>query len=189
VLKAASGGAARRLVQTVVIFLVLTAGAAAGLLGLTLATSANEGFYASFAAAHGAHLAVTINASRVTAAELARTRHLPGVTQAVGPYPETYITLAAGRSSGPPFGNSHAPGRQTRTQHAPGQPRTGSPAGRSPHGNGATAQPSPPSGIRGPLIPHGFVKPNTQVPGQGLSLVGRASMGGPLDHLILLSGR
>ena len=75
VMRAASAGAARRLVQTMVIVGVLAASSAAAALGLTLLTSANEGFYAAFAAAHGAELAVTFDASKVTAAELARTRH------------------------------------------------------------------------------------------------------------------
>jgi putative ABC transport system permease protein len=84
----------RRLVQTIVIFLVLTASTAAALLGLTLVTSANEAFYNSFAAHHGAHVAVTVNSSKVTAAQLAATRELPEVTQAAGPCPQTTITAA-----------------------------------------------------------------------------------------------
>ena len=51
VLMAASAGATRRLVQTVVVFFVLAAGAAACTLGLALAASANEGFYTAFTAA------------------------------------------------------------------------------------------------------------------------------------------
>jgi hypothetical protein len=45
VLKAALAGAARRLVQSVVVFGVLAASTAVALLGLSLLTSANEGFY------------------------------------------------------------------------------------------------------------------------------------------------
>jgi putative ABC transport system permease protein len=101
VLTAASRGAVRRLVQTTVIFGVVAAVAAAGTLGLTLAASANEGFAATFAADHGADLAVTIDRAKVTAAELARTAHLPGVTQAAGPYDETYITYINSKSPPP----------------------------------------------------------------------------------------
>jgi putative ABC transport system permease protein len=45
---------------------------------------------------------VMIDASKVTGAELARTRQLKGVTQAAGPYPATTITLASvsGSASG-----------------------------------------------------------------------------------------
>ena len=134
VLKAAERGAARRLVQTVVVFLVLAAGAAACTLGLTLAASANQGFYTAFAAAHGAHLAVTINASEATPAQVAATRHLPGVTQAAGPYPETYILYGDrygnGSSPAPSAGGSLPSGVRTEKPSsspfrtaAEGQPR------------------------------------------------------------------
>jgi len=133
VLTAASAGAARRLVQSVVVLGLLAASSAAALLGLTLLTSANQGFYAAFTAQHGADLAVTINASKATAAELARTRHLSGVTQAAGPYREAPVTVTSGGSSG---------------HGAPGKP-------------GAA----------------GF-------PAQQLTVVGRASPAGPLDHVV-----
>ncbi len=82
VLRAASAGLARRLVPTAVIFLVLTAGTAAALLGLTLVANSNELFRTAFARSHGAQLAVTFDAARATGARLAGTRHLPGVAQA-----------------------------------------------------------------------------------------------------------
>jgi putative ABC transport system permease protein len=148
VLTAASRGAARHLVQTTVIFGVVAAAAAAGTLGLTLATSANEGFAATLAADHGADLAVTIDAAKVTAAELASTARLPGVTQAAGPYDETYITYINSKS--PP--------------------------------------PSAPS-LSSAGIPRGQVNPASSFPGVGLSVAGRASTGGPLDHIILQQGQ
>lgn len=148
VLTAASRGAARRLLQTTVIFGVVAAAAAAGTLGLTLATSASEGFAATFAADHGADLAVTIDAAKVTAAGLATTAHLPGVTQAAGPYDETYLTYI----------NSQSP------------------------------PPSAPS-LSSAGIPRGQVNPASSSPGTGLSVVGRASAGGPLDDIILQQGR
>jgi putative ABC transport system permease protein len=122
VARAASAGAARRLVQSAVVFAVLAASSVAGLLGLTLLTSANQGFLAGCAATHCAHLAVTINASTVTTAELAGTAHLPGVTQAAGPYPQTTITV---KTNG-------GPGHSTRGVTPSGQPGRGarpSPAG------------------------------------------------------------
>ena len=85
VARAASAGAARKVVQSVVVLAVLAASSVAGLLGLTLLTATNQGFLAGCAATHCAHLAVTINESKVTAAELTRTGHLPGVTKAAGP--------------------------------------------------------------------------------------------------------
>jgi putative ABC transport system permease protein len=95
VLKVASGEVARHLAQTLVIFIVLAAAAAAATLGLSLLTNANEAFTSGFAAHHGADVAVTVDTSLVTGAQLAATRHLPGVTQAAGPYPQLTITFQA----------------------------------------------------------------------------------------------
>ena len=95
VLQAAWAGAARRLVQSLVVLAVLAVSCAAALTGLTLYAAANAGYAAGVTATHGADLAVTINAAKVTAGQLAATRHLPGVTQDAGPYPQTTITVAA----------------------------------------------------------------------------------------------
>jgi putative ABC transport system permease protein len=100
VLKAALAGLTRRLVPTGVTFLVLTAGTAAAMLGLTLATNSNELFLTAFTRSHGAQLAVTTDAARATPAQLAATRHLPAVTQAAGPYPQTFIKLTSGHTTG-----------------------------------------------------------------------------------------
>jgi putative ABC transport system permease protein len=100
VLQAAWAGAARRLVQSLVVFVVLAVSSAAAVTGLTLVFAANAGYAAGIAVTHGADLAVTINASKVTAAQLAAARHLPGVTQDTGPYPETTITVAAASGNG-----------------------------------------------------------------------------------------
>lgn len=86
VLKAASAGATRRLVPTVVIFVVLAMATTAALVGLTLATYPTRAFQAVSARYKTADLAVTIDATKVTGAQLARTRHLTGVTKAAG-YP------------------------------------------------------------------------------------------------------
>lgn len=109
-LRAASGGLIRHRVQTVVVFVVVAAASAAATLGLTLYTSANEGFLNAFAVYHGPDLAVTVNAARVTRSQLARTSSLNGVTQAAGPYPETGLSLQAGEAphgpeapAGPPL--------------------------------------------------------------------------------------
>ena len=113
VLRAASAGVTRRLVPTVVIFLVLTAGSAAALLGLTLVTNSNELFLTAFTRAHGAQLAVTVDTAKATPAQLARARELPGVTQAAGPIPRPTS------SSGP----RTPPGRDPATAR-PGRSRT-----------------------------------------------------------------
>ncbi len=111
VLKAAVGGMTRRSVQTGVIVLVLAAASAAALLGLTLGADANAQFLGAFASQHGADLAVTVDSAKVTTAELNRTRRLPGVTAAVGPYPETAVYLA---------GMKHTPGSTPRLPTHPG---------------------------------------------------------------------
>ena len=131
VLKAASAGAARRLVQTVVMFVVLTAATTAALVGLALATYPARAFQAVSARYHIADLAVTIDATKVTSAQLARTRHLPGVTRAAG-YPATTVSITIPATPGY---------------------RGGAP-------------------VSGPL-----------------TLVGRASRSGPLDHITQKSGR
>jgi len=73
--------------------------AASGVLGLTLATNSNLSFERALAKRRVPDLAVMIDASKVTDAELARTRGLKGVTQAAGPYAATTITLAAAAGS------------------------------------------------------------------------------------------
>jgi len=130
VLRAASAGATRRLVPTVVIFLVLAAGTAAALLGLTLATSSNELFLTAFTRSHGAQLAVTVDTAKVTPAQLAKTRQLPGVTQAAGPCPMTYITLTPAHASGQRPGHSKISRLAVpRGQFNPGAVTPGKPLG------------------------------------------------------------
>jgi len=102
VLRAAWAGAARRLVQSLVVFAVLAVSSAAAVTGLTLYAAANVGYAAGIASTHGADLALTVNAAQVTAAQLAATRRLPGVTRDAGPYPQTTITVAATGSGGLP---------------------------------------------------------------------------------------
>jgi putative ABC transport system permease protein len=179
VLTAAKGGAARRLVQTMVIFLVLAAAAAAGALGLTLATSADAQFLGAFTSEHGPHLAVTVDVGKVTPAQLARTAHLPGVTRAAGPYPETAVFLTGGTASGTPAGRSHPPG--VRTESPPGQ--SPNPSGKPSHGSGPSGQPAPRGG---PSLPS---NPLDETPSTGLAVAGRASPSGPLDDITVRKGR
>jgi putative ABC transport system permease protein len=142
---------ARRLVQTAVIFLILAAATAAALLGVSLLTNANELFYNAVAAHHGADVSATVDAGKATAAQLAGTRDVPGVTQAAGPYPMATVTLTTAGPGRQPAGNRH---HGTRPGH-----RGGRAAGQG-----------------------------GQFAGPPLSVVGRASRGGPLDHLVLMQG-
>ena len=128
--RAARSGLSGRRVQTVVIGLVLLVSTAASTLALGLLVDSNAPFDHAFAAQHGSEVTATAQAS---AAQLAATAHLPGVTAAAGPFPETTITATV------PF--------------------------------------TPPPG-QGP--PGVFQ--------QQLTLVGRASPGGPVDDLTLESG-
>ena len=112
VIKAASGGLTRHLVQTLVIVIVLAAATAAATLGLSLLTNANEAFTNGFAAHHGADISVTVDASRITGAQLAATRHVTSVTQVAGPYPQLTITLQPSVSRGGPRGPGSAAGPQ-----------------------------------------------------------------------------
>lgn len=122
VFRAALGGLfRRRLVQTLVIFVVLAAATAAATLGLSLLTSANEAFLNGFATHRGADVSVTIDSARVTRAQLAATGRVPGVTQVAGPYPEVTVNL---RTSGAPSAVRRRPG--------PGSRASGSASGPSP---------------------------------------------------------
>jgi len=162
VIRAAFAGASRRLVASAVVAGVLVASSAAALIGLALLATASEGFYATCAVTHCADLAVTINASKVTAAQLARTRRLPGVTQTAGPYPQTTITLATGGAAG----------RPARHGAASAQPAGPAPASGQPAGHGTA-----------PGRPLGHNTGGGLAPLQ-LTVVGRASPDGPLDRIV-----
>jgi putative ABC transport system permease protein len=139
-IRAARSGLSGRRVQTVVIGLVLLVSTAASTLALGLLVDSNAPFDHAFAAQHGSEVTTTVQTStaqtstaQASIAQLAATAHLPGVTAAAGPFPETTITATV------PF--------------------------------------TPPPG-QGP--PGVFQ--------QQLTLVGRASPGGPVDDLTLVSG-
>ncbi|HEV2375507.1 MAG TPA: ABC transporter permease [Streptosporangiaceae bacterium] len=92
VLRAVSGGVARRKVQTVVVFTVLMVSTASAALGLGLLVDSNGPFQHSFAAQRGADVAASVDATRATDGQLAATRRLPQVTAAAGPFDEVTIT-------------------------------------------------------------------------------------------------
>src|SRR5215469_5496972 len=87
--RAARGGLSGRRVQTMVIGLVLLISTAASTLALGLLVDSNAPFDHAFAAQHGSEVTATAQAST---ARLAATTHLPGVTAAAGPFPETTVT-------------------------------------------------------------------------------------------------
>ena len=93
VLRAASGGVTRHRAQTFVIFMVLAVSTASATLGLALLAAASGPFNHGFAAQHGADAAVAVNPARASSAQLAATRHAPGVTAAAGPFSAATVTL------------------------------------------------------------------------------------------------
>jgi putative ABC transport system permease protein len=104
-LRAARGGLSGRRVQTMVIGLVLLVSTAASTLALGLLVDSNAPFDHAFAAQHGSEVTVT---AKATTAQLVATDHLPGVTAAAGPFPETTVTAHIPVSAPP--GQSGCPG-------------------------------------------------------------------------------
>jgi putative ABC transport system permease protein len=121
--RAARGGLSGRRVQAVVIGLVLLISTAASTLALGLLVDSNSPFDKAFAAQHGSEVTTTALA---TTAQLAATAHLPGVTAAAGPFPETTVTATIPVS--PPPGQSGPVGGVFQTQlTVVGRPSPGGP--------------------------------------------------------------
>jgi putative ABC transport system permease protein len=90
--KAARTGLTGRRVQAIVIGLVVLVSTAASTLALGLLVDSNAPFDHAFATQRGAHVTAAVNAAQASAARLAATTRLPGVTAASGPFPETTVT-------------------------------------------------------------------------------------------------
>jgi putative ABC transport system permease protein len=121
--RAARGGLSGRRVQTMVIGLVLLISTAASTLALGLLVDSNSPFGKAFAAQHGSEVTATANAS---AAQLAATAHLPGVTAAAGPFPQATVTATIPVT--PPPGRPGPPDGVFMTQLAvTGRPSPGGP--------------------------------------------------------------
>jgi putative ABC transport system permease protein len=108
--RTASGGVLRHKVQAVVICMVLGVSTASATLGLALLAASSGPFGHAFAAQRGADVTVTVNAARATAAQLAATRGVPGVTAAAGPFAEATVQAQFG---GQPFGQLTLAGRSS----------------------------------------------------------------------------
>ena len=93
VVRAALGGLSGRRVQAAVIGLVALVSTTASTLGLGLLADSNAPFDHAFAVQHGADVTVTVTGA--SAAELAATTRLPGVTAAAGPFPGTGVSVTA----------------------------------------------------------------------------------------------
>ena len=99
---AARGGVARRRATTIVIGVVVLVSTAACTLALGLVVDSSSPFDSAFAAQRGAHLAVTVDTSRATPAQLAATGRLPGVTALSGPFGEVTVSPVIGGGPGGP---------------------------------------------------------------------------------------
>jgi putative ABC transport system permease protein len=89
------GGLAGRRLQALAIGLVLLASAAASTLAAGLIADSNAPFDHAFAAQHGADATLTVNARKASAAVLAATGRLAGVTAAAGPFAQATVTATA----------------------------------------------------------------------------------------------
>jgi putative ABC transport system permease protein len=98
----------RHKVQAVVIVAVLFIATASATLGLALLNANNSPFTKAFAAQHGADVTLTANQGRASAAQLAATAHLAGVTAMAGPFNETTTPL---EFQGQPWGPTTLVGR------------------------------------------------------------------------------
>ncbi|HEY3881439.1 MAG TPA: ABC transporter permease [Trebonia sp.] len=108
VVRTASGGMLRHKVQAVVIVAVLFIATASATLGLALLNASSSPFGQAFAAQHGADATVTANPGRASAAKLAATAHLAGVTALAGPFDATSVKLDF---QGEPWGQNTLVGR------------------------------------------------------------------------------
>jgi putative ABC transport system permease protein len=106
--RAMRGGLTRRRVQTLVIGLVVLVSTASSVLALAIVVDSNAPFDHAFAAQHGADVVASMDSARVSNAQLAATKHLPGVTAAAGPFAQLTVTPSVSSSGacsgGPCFG-------------------------------------------------------------------------------------
>jgi putative ABC transport system permease protein len=86
VFRAARGGLGGRKLQAGIIGLVVLAATAASTLALGMLADAHSPFDHAFATAHGADVAVTVNTSIASAAQIAAATKVKGVTAVAGPF-------------------------------------------------------------------------------------------------------
>ncbi|MGW3667852.1 ABC transporter permease [Streptomyces sp. NPDC005141] len=106
-------GVGRRRVQTLVIVVATMMAVASAVVAGSLMVATNAPFDRAFAQQHGAHLTAEFDPDRVSAAQLAGTRRLDGVTAGAGPFPATTIS-PVGRDGG------HLPALTLVGRSAPG---------------------------------------------------------------------
>ncbi len=97
----------RRKLQSTIIFIVILLSSLSATLALSLLVETDAPFDRAFAAANGAHLALTFSGGKVDTGQLTSTKSAPGVTAAVGPFPVTVAQAAM------PVGSSVKTGPKT----------------------------------------------------------------------------
>ncbi len=110
VVRTASGGIRRHLVQAVAIGLVVLVSTASATLGLALLAAGNAPFRHAFGTQNGADVTVTVNTARAGPGALAAARDLRGVTVASGPFATAVVQA---RWDGEPFGQLELAGRSS----------------------------------------------------------------------------
>src|SRR5271170_2587325 len=86
VFRAARGGLGGRKLQAIIIGLVVLAATAASTLALGMLADAHSPFDRAFAQQNGAHVAVTLDTSVASAAQITNAAHVKGVTSVAGPF-------------------------------------------------------------------------------------------------------
>ena len=92
VFRAARGGLGGRRLQAVIIGLVVLVATAASTLALGMLVDAHSPFDNAFASQRGADVAVTVDTSAASAAQLANAAHVAGVTAVAGPFATQSVT-------------------------------------------------------------------------------------------------
>jgi putative ABC transport system permease protein len=84
-------GVGRRRVQTLVIAVATMMAVASAVVAGSLIVATNAPFDHAFAKQHGAHVTAQFDPAKASAAQLADTRELDGITASAGPYPSTTV--------------------------------------------------------------------------------------------------
>jgi putative ABC transport system permease protein len=92
VFRAASGGLGGRRLQAVIIGLVVLVATAASTLALGMLADAHSPFDHAFAVQHGADVAVTVDTTQASAAQLHNAAQVRGVTAVAGPFATESVT-------------------------------------------------------------------------------------------------
>jgi putative ABC transport system permease protein len=103
VFRAARGGLGGRKLQAVIIGLVVLVATAASTLALGMLADAHSPFDHAFASQHGADVAVTVDTSVASAAQLASAAKVSGVTAVAGPFPARSINTTTSLGGGGVF--------------------------------------------------------------------------------------